>query len=345
MTIDIDQTRYSRQILFAPIGEQGQAKLLRSRVAIVGMGALGTALANHMVRSGVGYVRLIDRDYVEASNLQRQMLYDEQDAKEHMPKAIAASRKLKAINAAVEIEPYIADVHWKNAEQLLTGVDLILDGSDNFQVRYLINDVSIKHGIPWIYGGAVSSRGMTYTIIPGQTPCLRCLFPNAPAPGSAETCDTAGVIGPIIHVVAAYQAAEALKWLVGAKDKLDSRLRHFELWQNHHQAMDVGQKIHPECPACQKKIFSYLDPQEQRLGEVSMCGRQTVQITLPASSFHLDLIEERLKQVGNVTRNPFMLRAELGEYRLAVFPDGRILVQGTTDIPLAKSLVAKYIGL
>ncbi|MBA4544428.1 MULTISPECIES: ThiF family adenylyltransferase [Thermoactinomyces] len=345
MTTDIGQTRYSRQILFAPIGEEGQAKLLRSRVAIVGMGALGTALANHMVRSGIGYVRLIDRDFVEASNLQRQMLYDEQDAKEHMPKAIAASRKLKAVNGAVEIEPHIADLNWQNAEQLLTGVDLILDGSDNFQVRYLINDVSIKHGIPWIYGGAVSSRGMTYTIIPGETPCLRCLFPDAPAPGSAETCDTAGVIGPIIHVVAAYQAAEALKWLVGAKDRLDPRLRHFELWHNHHHAMDVGEKIAADCPACQKKIFSYLDPQEKRGTEVSMCGRETVQITLPSSSFSLDLIAERLKQAGTVTRNPFMLRADLGEYRFAVFPDGRILVQGTTEIPLAKSLVAKYIGL
>jgi adenylyltransferase/sulfurtransferase len=272
------------------------------------------------------------------------MLYDEEDARKNLPKAIATSRKLAAMNSEIEVEPHIADVHWQNAEKLLTGVDLILDGSDNFAVRYLINDVSIKYRIPWIYGGAVSSRGMTFTIRPGKTPCLRCLFPEAPSPGTAETCDTAGVIGPIIHLVTAHQGAEALKLLVGAEEALDPHLRHFDLWGNHYHAFDVTQRKNPKCPTCQQRQFSYLDPQDKEKREVSMCGRQTVQITLPIG-LDLDFLEERLKRAGKTERNPFMLRVHLEEHRLAIFPDGRILVQGTTDIPLAKSLVAKYVGL
>ncbi|MGX9708627.1 adenylyltransferase and sulfurtransferase [Laceyella tengchongensis] len=343
--MNIDMNRYSRQILFAPIGPSGQEKLGRARVAIVGLGALGTALANHMARAGVGMLRLIDRDFVEESNLQRQMLFDEADAQNFMPKAVAAERKLRAINSTLTLEAHVTDLTWKNAESLLSGVDLILDGSDNFQVRYLVNDFSVKHGVPWIYGGAVSARGMSYTIRPGVTPCLRCLFPDAPAPGTTETCDTAGVIGPIIHVIAAYQATEALKLLCGAEEALETRMRHIDLWHNQAQALQVSAQKNDQCPCCAKRQWDYLDPVEKEAQEISMCGRQSVQISLGQVKLDLDSLAERLRHVGETERNPFMLRVQIDEqHRLAVFPDGRILVQGTTDTALAKNLVAKYIG-
>ncbi|MGA8941627.1 MAG: ThiF family adenylyltransferase [Thermoactinomyces sp.] len=341
----MDQLRYSRQILFSPIGEKGQKKLARARVAIVGMGALGTALANHLTRAGVGFLRLIDRDFVELSNLQRQMLYDEADADQHLPKAIAAKNKLQSIRSDVELDARIADLTWRNAEELLTDTDLVLDGSDNFQVRYLINDVSIKHRIPWIYGGAVSSRGMSFTILPGETPCLRCVFPSAPEPGTAETCDTAGVIGPIVHVIAAFQAAEAIKLLVGARDAMETRLRHMDMWANHYQTLDVSNQKKQDCPACGLHQWDYLDPVDKKQQEISMCGRQTVQITL-SHPVDLDQLEKRLQNASQVTRNAFMLKSRIDEkHQLAIFPDGRILVQGTTDIPFAKTLVARYIGV
>lgn len=341
----VDRERYSRQILFAPIGENGQDKLCQARVAIVGMGALGSALANHMVRAGVGFVRMIDRDFVEPSNLQRQMLYDETDAEEGLPKAVAAERKLRAINSGVRLEAHVTDLTWQNAEMLLSDVDLILDGSDNFSVRFLINDVSVKHGIPWIYGGAVSSRGMVFTIRPGTTPCLRCLFPDPPAPGTTETCDTAGVIGPIIHIVAAHQAVEALKLLVGDEQALETRLRHFECWNNHDTAMDVTRKRKPDCPACGQGIWEFLDPANKEPQAVSLCGRDTVQIS-PSTpqALNLENLAQRLAPLGRVEQNRFLLRADIDPYRLVVFPDGRILVQGTQDPSTARSLVAKYIG-
>ncbi|MBA4603569.1 ThiF family adenylyltransferase [Thermoactinomyces mirandus] len=343
--MQVDQERYSRQILFSPIGEEGQKKLARARVAIVGMGALGTALANHMARAGVRFLRLIDRDFVEVSNLQRQMLYDEADAHQHLPKVIAATNKLQAIRSDLELDARIADFTWRNAEKLLTDIDLILDGSDNFQVRYLINDVSIKHRIPWIYGGAVSARGMSLTILPGETPCLRCIFPDAPTPGTTETCDTAGVIGPIVHVIAAFQATEAIKLLTGAKDNLETGLRHIDLWTNRYQLLKVSKQKKPDCPTCGLHQWDYLDPANKEQQEITMCGRQTVQITL-SHPLNLDLLERRLQNAGQIARNPFMLKASVDEdHQLAVFPDGRILVQGTTDILFAKTLVARYIGI
>ncbi|MDA8352784.1 MAG: ThiF family adenylyltransferase [Firmicutes bacterium] len=331
-------------MLFPPIGEEGQHRLFHSRVAVVGLGALGTALSHHMVRAGVGYVRLIDRDFVEPSNLQRQMLFDEADAEEGIPKAIAAEQKLTAINSQTELESHVADLTANNAESLLTGVDVILDGTDNFAVRYLINDVSVKHGLPWIYGGVVSSRGMTFTIRPGITPCLRCLFPDSPAPGTAETCDTAGVIGPAVQVVAAFQATEALKLLVGDMEALNPHLRHFELWHNHDAALQ-GQK-RDDCPACGQHRYQFLEAPDRSDSAVSLCGRDTVQIS-PAKPHPLDLeqLEATLSPLGKVERNRFLLRAQVdGDHRLVLFPDGRILVQGTDDPALARSLVARYIG-
>lgn len=339
--------RYSRQILFAPIGENGQQKLLASRVAIVGMGALGTVLANHMVRAGVGYVRIIDRDFVEFSNLQRQMLYDEEDAKHSSPKAVAAAQHLRAINSEVTVEPHIADLNPLNAEQLLADVHLILDGTDNFAVRFLINDVSVKHGIPWIYGGAVSSRGVVMPVIPGKTPCLRCVFASPPNFGTAETCDTVGVIGPIIHLVASYQAAEALKLLVGDERQINRNMMHFDLWQNHHAGVDISGARKTDCPTCGLRQFSYLELEAQEETVQTMCGRDSVQILpIRSCSFSLEDWEKRWKPLGRVDRNPFLLKLEIDEKtRLVLFPDGRVIVQGTGDPIAAKNLYSKFVGM
>ncbi len=337
--------RYSRQHLFTPIGKNGQEKLINSKVAIVGMGALGTSLANHMVRAGVGYVRIIDRDFVEYSNLQRQMLFDEADAKESMPKVIAAKLKLNAINSLVHIDAHIADLTWKNAEDLLQDVDLILDGTDNFEVRYLINDVAIKHHIPWIYGGAVSSRGMTITIIPEKTPCLRCLFPDQKAHGSTDTCDTVGVIGPIIQVVAAYQATEAMKLLVGDNEHLSASLRNFELWQNDFSEINLKNARNEACPACGQHHYDFLDPEDKKDRYVSLCGRDTVQIS-PAKdvTFDLNQLAEKLKRVGKVEQTPYLLKFSVDSYDLTIFQDGRMLVHGTNEPVIAKNIYAKFIG-
>ncbi|HZG13692.1 MAG TPA: ThiF family adenylyltransferase [Candidatus Bathyarchaeia archaeon] len=338
-------TRYSRQVLFHGIGKQGQERLLASRVAIVGMGALGTVLANHMVRAGVGFVRFIDRDFVEPSNLQRQMLYDEDDANQALPKAIAAAEKLGKINSGVLLDPYVTDLTPYNAEELLADVDVVLDATDNFQTRYLINDVCVKHGIPWVYGGAVSAKGMFTTIRPGETPCMRCLFPEAPKAGDAPTCDTAGVIGPIIHIIASYQATEALKILVGATDAFNPHLEHFDLWENQHQQIKVSHTRRKDCPACGKGDFAFLSPDSPEGLAVSLCGRDTVQIN-PGEQMRLDLdrLARTLAPLGTIEQNKFLLRFRQDPYTLVVFPDGRVLVQGTNDIGLARSLHAKYIG-
>lgn len=337
-------TRYSRQLLFAPIGRIGQERLGKSRVAVVGMGALGTVLANHMVRAGVGFVRLIDRDFVEPSNLQRQMLYDENDARHHLPKVIAAYEKLHQINSDVTIEPIIADVTAVNAEQLLQDCDLILDGTDNFQIRFLLNDVAVKHRIPWVYGGAVSSKGMFAAIRPHETPCLRCLFPHPPAGG--ETCDTAGVIGPIIHIVASYQAVEGLKLLLGDEKNYNPNLEHMEVWRNLHTQMNIGSSRNPDCPTCGHEQFDFLTLTGDEDTVTSMCGRNSVQIS-PAKEHSLDLerLEERFRPLGEVERNRFLLRFHIGEHTLVIFPNGRVVIQGTDDISVARTLYARYIGV
>jgi molybdopterin/thiamine biosynthesis adenylyltransferase len=339
--------RYSRQILFPPIGEAGQRKLSSAKVAIVGMGALGTVLANHVVRAGVGYVRLIDRDFVEASNLQRQMLYDEHDAEAYMPKAEAAAQRLRSINSLANIEPHVMDLNAANAEELLGAVDLVLDGTDNFAVRFLINDTCVKLGVPWIYGGAVASRGVALTIIPGQTPCLRCLFPQAPAPGTTETCDTAGVIGGIIHVVASFQATEALKLLVGDKEHLNPGMQQWDLWFNQFTSINVSSARKKNCPACAQREFEYLNLAIEGNTIQTLCGRNSVQIhPVEAALFELEEWEKRLKPLGLVERNRFLLRFHINpELTMVLFPDGRALIQGTNDTVLAKSLYSRYIGM
>jgi molybdopterin/thiamine biosynthesis adenylyltransferase len=338
-------TRYSRQILFPPIGESGQERLSESRVAIVGCGALGTVLSNHMVRAGVGFVRLIDRDYVEWSNLQRQMLYDEEDARNFLPKAVASKEKLQRINSAIQIEACVSDLTSQNAEELLADVDLILDGTDNFQVRFLLNDISIKHDIPWIYGGAVSAHGMSFVIIPGRTPCLRCLFDSVPAPGTTPTCDTAGVIGPITHIIASLQATEAIKYLVGAESDMSRYTTSIDVWNQQIRQIDISKARRSSCVCCGKRQFEFL--QESAKEQVtSLCGRNTIQV-MPKEPVTLDLkrLSENVSRTARVESNRFLVRIYVDPYVLVVFADGRVLVQGTEDTSVARSLYAKYIGM
>lgn len=335
------EERYSRQIRFAPIGETGQSKLKQSAVLIVGMGALGTVLASHMVRAGVGLVRFVDRDYVELSNLQRQMLYDEDDVRNMYPKVVAAAKKLRKINSDVRVEAVVADVTVHNIGQLLQGIDLVLDGTDNFQTRYLLNDACFRQGIPFSYGGAVGSRGMSAILVPNETPCLRCFIPTADSGG--ETCDMIGVIAPTVDIVASYQAVEALKYLIGAFAQRRSTLVTFDLWDNRHFEMKLGQPA-KNCPCCQLKLYPALDPANEEL-MLSLCGRGSVQIT-GAAPLDLAQWQQKLAPVATkVKANEYLLRVELqeGEW-LVLFPDGRVLVQGTEDFVRARTLYARYIG-
>jgi len=336
------EERYSRQMLFAPIGEAGQRKLKGSAVCIVGMGALGTVLANHMVRAGVGHVRFVDRDYVEKSNLQRQMLYDEEDVQHVYPKVVAAEKKLKKINSSVRLEAIVADVTAHNIEELLEGMDLVLDGTDNFHTRFLLNDACFKLGIPFTYGGAVSSRGMSAIFVPGETPCLRCFIKTGDAGG--QTCDMIGVIAPVVDMVGSYQAVEALKYLVGDNKQRRKSLVTFDLWQNQYYEMKLGEPD-KSCPCCQLKQYPALDLSGENT-VLSLCGRETIQIA-GSGTLDLEVWRQRLEPVAvKVNLNPFLLKAELPEgERLVLFADGRVLVQGTDDFVRAKTLYARYIGL
>jgi molybdopterin-synthase adenylyltransferase len=339
-----DLGRYSRQILFSGIGKEGQSKLLQSKVAIVGVGALGTVCANHLVRSGVGYIRLIDRDVVDLSNLQRQSLFNEEDVNLNLPKAVAAGKRLNSINSTVTIDPVISDLNLDNAEELLTGVDVIIDGTDNFMTRYLINDFAIKYGIPWVHGAAVSSRGMFAVIKPGITPCYRCLFPQVPA-GRGETCDTIGVLSPITDIIGSFQAIEVIKLIIGATT--NSNLEQIDIWDTSFFSMDTSEGKNPQCPACVKRQFDFLD-RSSAVQETysSLCGRDTVQIYFREKRQRdLKKLSEHLKKNGKVTGNQFLLRfSPDNETFIVVFKDGRVLVHGTNDIVKAKSLYSKYIG-
>jgi molybdopterin/thiamine biosynthesis adenylyltransferase len=331
--------RYSRQMLFPPIGPEGQSRISKSHVLIVGMGALGTVLANHMVRAGVGLLRMVDRDYVETTNLQRQMLYDEDDVKQALPKVIAAERKLTKVNSDVQIEAEVIDVTAHNVQALLENIDLVLDGTDNFHTRLLLNDACFKKGIPLVYGGAVSSRGMTAIFIPGQTSCLRCLIGSAE--GDGQTCDTIGVIGPIVDIVASFQAVEALKYIVGAVKAQSDSLLTLEVWQHQIYSIKLPESK-SDCPTCQLKLYPSLDMSENLTA--TLCGRETVQIK-GSKPLDLALWEHRLAPIGLVNLNPFLLKVELPEgEKLVLFADGRVLIQGTEDVTRARSLYDRYIG-
>ena len=333
--------KYSRQILFSPIGAAGQEKLRQSKVVILGCGALGTAQANALVRAGVGAVRIVDRDFVEESNLQRQMLFDEADAKASLPKAVAAQRKLRQINSDVRVEGIVADADSSNIEEFIEGFHVVLDATDNFETRYLLNDAAVKLGIPWIYGAVVASYAATMTILPGRTACLACVFPKSPG-GMHETCDTVGVIGPAVSWAAAIQSTEALKILLGRESELHGSLLAYDLWSNRFQQVKIPRD--PQCRVCAAHEYAYLE--QGGASHISMCGRNSVQIH-PSVSRALDLaqLKARLERFGPVLANEFLLKCSLEPYELTVFPDGRVIVKGTQDPAVARGLYARYIGV
>lgn len=337
--------RYSRQERFAPFGPEGQRRLASAHVLIIGVGALGTGIAETLVRAGVGTVSIVDRDYVEWSNLQRQQLFQESDASERCPKAVAAQRRLKDINSETIIYAHVLDVGVEELEELIQGVDLMMDATDNFDTRLLMNDMALKHGIPWIYGGCVGSYGVTYTILPGQTPCLHCLLGTVPFGG--ETCDTAGIIPQAVQMVTANQTTEAFKLLGGYPKELRGKLLSFDLWRNEYAAIAVDSLRKADCPSCgSHPTYPYLSVSYRQKTDV-LCGRDTVQIR-PAKPIWLNLKEtaDRLASVGEgkVERNPFLVSFSTGEHRLVVFADGRALIHGTKDIAKARSLYHRYLG-
>ncbi len=336
--------RYSRQELFSPIGKEGQAKIGKKHVLIVGAGALGASNAEALVRAGVGKVTIVDRDYVEWSNLQRQQLYCEEDAVRKMPKAIAAAHRLKQINSEVEIDGMMMDVGALELEQLLSGVDLIIDSTDHFEIRMIINDLSQKHEIPWIYGACVGSYGLSFTILPKQTPCLNCLMETMPLGGA--TCDTVGIIQPAVQMVTAHQIAEALKLLAEKPAALRNKLVSFDLWKNQYSSIDVSSLKKEACPSCgEKRTYPFLS-YENQLKTAVLCGRDTVQIR-PANNREIDLEElEALLAVQGIQteRNPFLLSFYHENARLVVFKDGRMFVHGSKDVVQAKTLYHRYLG-
>lgn len=335
---DQDRERYSRQVRFAGIGEQGQQRLLDARVAVAGCGALGSFHAGALARAGVGFLRIIDRDYVEFSNLQRQWLFDECDAEQGLPKAIAAARKTAGINSSVEVEPAVADLTPANVADLLGGVDLILDGTDNFETRYLINDFAVRQGVPWVYGAAVGSYGITMPVIPGKTACLRCIYPDPPL-GAQPTCETAGVLGTVTALIASWQVSAVMKILCGVEPA--AKITTVDVWSG-----EIRQVAQPgpvaDCPACGKREFPYLAG--ERRAPVSLCGHNAVQIHERSRPVELRELAARLSPLGPVRANEFALRFEIPPYLLTVFPDGRAIIKGTTDIGVARSLYARYIG-
>ncbi|MFC2018605.1 ThiF family adenylyltransferase [Chloroflexota bacterium] len=332
--------RYSRQTLFEGIGPKGQKKLAGSYAVVIGCGALGTVIATSLVRAGIGSVRIIDRDFIEYHNLQRQVLFDEEDVRGQLPKAIAAERHLRKINSSIEVEGIVADVNYTNIEKFVSGASIILDGLDNLETRFLINEVSLKHKVPWVYGGAIAASGMTMNIIPGQTPCLRCIFPGQVGGRSLLTCDTAGVIGPAPFIIGSLQAAEALKILVGAPG-VSRELMVIDLWKNSFDRFKIS--AYRDCPVCQGK-YEFLEG-KSGLKATSLCGQNAVQVLNPeGGGISLDELAARLKPVGEVSYNEFMLRFTVGSQEMVVFPDGRAILRGTTDESLARGLYAKYIG-
>jgi adenylyltransferase/sulfurtransferase len=335
--------RYSRQVLFAGIGPEGQEALRASRALILGCGALGSAQVEALARAGVGTLRIVDRDFVEVSNLQRQTMFTEQDARERLPKAIAASRHVGEINSEIITEPEILDVNQSNVERLLQDCQVVLDGTDNFATRYLINEACVKHELDWIYGAAVGSYGVTMTIRPFKTPCLRCVFAEAPPAASAPTCDTVGVLMPIVSTIAAVQVVEALKLLTGRLADLHGSLMQFDVWRNDWRRLNPGVPL-PQCPTCGQRNFAALESQVNESTAV-LCGRNAVQVS-PMAHTQVDFacLAERLRAIGEVNFNEYLLRFRTAGYELTVFRDARSIIRGTEEIPVARSLYAKYIG-
>jgi molybdopterin-synthase adenylyltransferase len=334
--------RYSRQILFPGIGTAGQRKLAAARVAIVGCGATGSALAGLLARAGVGKLRIIDRDYVEPSNLQRQSLFDEHDAAESLPKAIAAARKIASLNSDIQVEAEVEDLIPSNVEPLLEASDLILDGTDNFETRYLINDYAVDRFLPWIYSAAVGSYAVTLNVLPGQTACLACIFPDSPR-GMVETCETSGILNSAVNLVASIAATEALKFLVGGLDMpaLRRSLLSFDLWTND-RAEIAAATPRPGCRACGQRDFIHLAGEGRP--HITLCGRNSVQIHERQRPIDFAELDRRLQSHGRVRRNDYVLKFWRDPYEMTLFPDGRAIIKGTTDIAVARSLYARYVG-
>jgi len=336
------EDRYSRQVLFPGIGAEGQARLSQGRVAIVGCGATGACVSGLLARAGVGRLVIIDRDYVEPSNLQRQSLFDEADAAESLPKAVAAARKIAAFNSEVEVKPVVADLTPENVEALLSENDLILDATDNFETRYLINDFAVKNGKPWIYAAAVAAYAVTMNILPGETACLACLF-HAPPQGTVETCDTAGILNSAVNLIGSIQATEAIKLLVGgaAREKLRRTLLSFDLWQNEQAEIAAG-RPREDCQACQRREFVNLAG--ERRPQITLCGRNSVQIHERSRPVDFAELSARLGPHGTVKHNSFVLKFWHDPYEMTLFPDGRAIIKGTNDAAVARSLYARYVG-
>jgi adenylyltransferase/sulfurtransferase len=335
--------RYSRQIVFPGIGEEGQKKLSSSKVAVIGTGALGTVIANNLCRAGVGYMRLVDRDYVEISNLQRQSIYDEEDVRENLPKAVAAVNHLQKVNSEITLEPVVSDVNARSIEKLIENVDLVLDGTDNLETRFLINEACHKHHLPWIYGGALQSYGMTMNILPGDdTPCFRCMYTGMPASGSQPTCSSAGVLNMITGVIGCMESAEAVKILTGSPE-VNKQLFMIDVWENTARYLEV-QKA-PECPTCGQGHYDFLDNLKGSY-TTSLCGRDSVQV-IPARTGDVDFtaLSERLKQLGSVKYNRFILNFTVGKLEISLFKDGRAIIKNVKDANMAKSVYSEYIGL
>jgi molybdopterin-synthase adenylyltransferase len=351
--LPLELARYARQVRFAPLGEEGQRRLMLGRALLCGCGALGSGIANLLVRAGVGTLRIVDRDFVELSNLQRQTLFDEADAQAGLPKAVAAANKLRQINSAVTIEPIVADIEPANIERFCEGVDVILDGTDNFETRFLLNDAAVKLGLPWIYGGCVGAEGQTMTILPGETPCLRCLMPECPAPGSTPTCDVAGILGPIVGLIASIEAAEAIKLLSGNRADCSHSLTVVDLWPSTKprpavapvfRELDVSRlREQVDCPTCKRGEFPWLSGRTGSRTAV-LCGRNAVQLSHPGASIALDELAHRLEGFGQLTRNEFLLRLKVEGYELTIFADARAIISGTDNIAAARAIYAKYVG-
>ncbi len=337
--------RYVRQSLFAPLGTEGQERLQASRALICGCGALGSVAANTLARAGVGKLRIVDRDFLELNNLQRQVLFDENDVAAGIPKAVAAQQRLAQINSQVEVEAVVADVDYRNVLQLFDDVDVVLDGTDNFETRFLLNDAAIKTQTPWIYGGCIGAEGQTMSIVPGRTACLRCLMRESPPPGTTPTCDTAGILGPIINVIASIESCEAIKILAGRWDAVSDVLNVIDLWDNRIRQINLSSlRDAGDCPTCHQLQFPWLEGARGGQSAV-LCGRNSVQLTFEQEAkLSLERLAEKLKTVGKVKANAFLLRLEVDGFQLTVFPDGRAIIGGTEDITEAKTVYAKYIG-
>ena len=337
--------RYHRQTLLPQIGDAGQERLGRSRVLLIGCGALGTVIADQLVRAGVGFLRIADRDLVETTNLQRQVLFDESDAAAGKPKAFAAAERLRRVNSSLVIEPHVLDVHSANIEGLMDGVDLVLDGTDNAETRYLVNDAAVKRSTPWVYGACVGTGGRVMAVVPTDTPCLRCMFPQPPSPGELETCDTAGVLASAASVVASIQVVEAMKLLVGAG--VSRELVTVDLWPLRVHAISTTDARRADCPACALRRFEFLDARPGA-ATTSLCGRNTVQVrpAMNGAPLDADAAAARLATAGAVERNAFFVRCQLRDSGLSItlFPDGRALVHGTANLAVARSVYARFIG-